>query len=83
MTYFKIYKSQRPKDKVWIRVSKKVSKKAVVRNKVKRRIKQIVQIYSYSIDPNYIISALPGIENIEWYDLYRDLVDTLKNKGII
>lgn len=80
--YFKIYKSQKPKSKVWVRVSRQVSKKAVVRNKIKRRLRQMADMYC-NINPNYIISVLPGADQASYWDLMTDLSKTLKQQGII
>lgn len=80
--YFKIYKSQKPKSKIWIRVSKQVSKSAVVRNKVKRRLRDMAGMYMH-IHPDYIISVLPGADKASYWDLMIDLKNTLQKQGII
>ena len=61
MKILKIYWSKQPKDKVWIRVSKKVDKRAVVRNRVKRKIRAAIS--DTPLHSNVIISALPNIVN--------------------
>ena len=58
MRYLSMYLAKKPKNKVWIRVSKKVSKKAVVRNKVKRRIREAIR--DLNLNPLLIISAKPN-----------------------
>lgn len=75
----KIYKSRKPKSKVWIRVSKKVSKKAVVRNKVKRRIRAILQEVNEDLT-SYIISALPGADQIKFSELRQILLKCIKRE---
>lgn len=81
MSDFRIYKSQKPKTKVWIRVSKKVSKKAVVRNKIRRQIKEVIR--AYDIDTDYIIAANPSIRGKDFLDIRNNLLDLLANKHII
>ena len=75
----KIYKSRQSKNKVWIRVSKKVSKKAVVRNKVKRRIRAVLQEVNEDLTP-YVISALPGADQIEFSELRQILLKRIKRE---
>lgn len=78
---FKIYKSKTVKDKVWIRVSKRVSKKTVVRNKVKRRIREIIR--DLTIDPLYVVSALPGSDQADFQTLRKELLQALKKRHLI
>ena len=74
MHLIKVYRTKRPKNKVWVRVSKKVSKKAVVRNQVKRRIRAVLSEVSKDLSP-YVISALPGAEKITFTELKRTLLN--------
>lgn len=78
MKYFRLIKANRPKNKVWVRVSKKVSKKAVVRNKLKRQVKEIIRTLDRDLSP-YIISVLPAAKGVEFTKLKTDLVKTIKH----
>lgn len=62
-------------------VSKKISKKAVVRNKIKRRIRAIIrEFFSEIIEGyDYVFFARPGIENLDFEEL-KDKVKILFNK---
>jgi len=72
----KIYQTRRPKDKVWIRVSKKVSKKAVTRNKIKRRIQAILREVDRDLTP-YVISALSGADQAGFSQLRAALLSKI------
>ncbi len=65
-------------------VSKKVSKKAVLRNKIKRRMRSIIQKYILSIKKGFdiIIIALPGIENNNFEDIEKELLFVLKKSKL-
>lgn len=56
----KIYRHKgKPKDKLWIRVSKKVSKRAVDRNRLRRQVKNAVRELTDRDMSAWIISVLP------------------------
>ena len=56
--------------KVLISVSKKVSKSAVVRNRIKRRVRPIIKKFIPSLKPaNYFLVAKPGAEKIKGKEL--------------
>ena len=60
--------------KVVISVSKKVAKKAVTRNTIRRRIRPIVSELITNLRPaTYFIVAQPGAENIKGEELKREL----------
>ena len=71
MRRIKIYKSDRPKDKVWVRVSKRVDKRAVVRNKIRRRIKEAIK--EMVLDPQIVISANPNIVDASIEEIKKDI----------
>jgi len=61
-----------------ISVSKKVSKKAVVRNTVKRRVRPILR----KINPKpalYLLIAKPGSENIKGKELEEELIRLIRS----
>ncbi len=77
MRYFKLYKTSAKKDKLWIRVSKKVSKRAVVRNKIKRRVRSI--LIDYDIDlSRYVLSVLPSVLELSFEQLKREIGKTIR-----
>ena len=58
--------------KVIISVSKKVSKSAVIRNTIKRRIRPIIK--KLKLKPaKYLIVAKPGAEKIKSKELEKDI----------
>ena len=66
-------------------VSQKVSKKAVLRNKVRRRLAESVQGETKRIKKgtDLLIIALPGIEKKEFIEIKTTLVEALKRAGLI
>ena len=77
---FKILKSDFNKIRVGFVVSKKVSNKATIRNKVKRRMRSIVQgqLVNISSSADIIIIALPGIQKEEFLDVKKDIATFFK-----
>lgn len=70
------------KTKVGFVVSKKVSKLAVKRNKVKRRMREIVRIRKEEIKEglSIIFIALPSAVNADYGEMEKD-IEILLNKG--
>ncbi len=59
--------------KIGFSVSKKIGK-ANVRNKVKRRMKEIVRVNNFAKDySNYVLMAKEGIENLSFLDLRKEI----------
>jgi len=57
-----------------ISVSKKISKKAVVRNRIRRRVRPILQKFISHLKPaTYFIIAKPGAEEIKGEALEKEL----------
>ncbi len=61
-------------------VSKKISKKAVVRNKVKRRLREAAREMLSDIKPGYdvVVVAQKGIENLDFFQIKDNLKQLLK-----
>jgi ribonuclease P protein component len=60
--------------KLIISVSKKVSKKAVVRNKIKRRVRATMREKIKNLKPGkYLIIAKPGSQNLKGKELENEL----------
>lgn len=70
------------KTKVGFVVSKKVSKLAVERNKIKRRMREVVRLKKKEIKEglSIIFIALPSINNVEYGEIKKD-IENLFNKG--
>lgn len=70
--------------KVGYSVSKKVGK-AVVRNKVKRRLKECVLSFSHQIKNEFyiIVVAKPNIVNLKFVDLKQKLYYSFKKAGLL
>jgi len=62
-------------------VSQKVAKKAVVRNKIKRRLREIIRKENEKIKPGWdiVLIALPGIEKEEFTSLKEQINYLIKN----
>lgn len=63
-------------------VSQKVSNKATLRNKIKRRLRELVQKRMNLIKPgtDNILVALPGLENKDFWEM-EEIVDKLLKKA--
>ena len=66
-------------------VSKKISKKAVIRNKVKRRLREAVRIILPRIKPCYdiIFFTRPGIEQKDFSEIKEAVSNLLSKAGLI
>jgi ribonuclease P protein component len=76
---FRIMKNNLGQSRFGFVVSQKVSKKAVIRNKVRRRLTEIIKskIENIKTDINLVVIALPGIEKKEFSDLKEAMNDAL------
>lgn len=78
MHLFSLRVSPNDKIQIIISVSKKVSKKAVVRNIVKRRIRPILK--KLALKPaKYLLIAKPGIENLRGKTLEDELIRIIRS----
>ncbi len=64
--------------KVGFIVSKKVSKKAVERNKIKRQLREAVKQTDLKRGLSIIIIALSSIKNVPYIEIESDIKKTLK-----
>lgn len=66
-------------------VSSKISKKAVIRNKIKRRMRDIAQRCFQEIKPGYdiIITAKPGIDSVDYNKINQELIGLFKKASLI
>lgn len=66
--------------KIGYSVSKKIGK-ANVRNKIKRRMKEIVRTNNFAKDyKNYVLMAKQGIENLTFEELYNEIKEVFDKK---
>ncbi|BAZ43055.1 protein subunit of ribonuclease P [Chondrocystis sp. NIES-4102] len=68
-----------------ISIGKKVSKKAVIRNRLKRQIKGVIRTYLLSINPGWkvIIIVKPQAIECKYEHFLRELEELLKQAKII
>ena len=65
--------------KVIISVSKKISKKAVVRNTIKRRLRPLLREITLELEPKtYMIVAKTGADKIKGQALREELAELFK-----
>lgn len=81
--FLKYLSSEVKERKVGFIVSKKVSKKAVERNKIKRRLREIIRKNKKSIKENIsiIIIALPSLKNVSFKEMeieVKNILDLIK-----
>ena len=74
-----------PKTKFGISISKKVSKKAVIRNRLKRQIKNVIRTKLLSISPGWkiVIVVKPKAIECKYEHFLRELEELLKQAKII
>ena len=68
-----------------ISISKKVSKKAVIRNRIKRQIKGVIRTYLQSVNPGWkvVIVVKPKAIECKYEHFLRELEELLKQTKII
>jgi len=81
----KFQPGQFKKSRFGIVVSQKVSKKAVVRNKIKRRLRALIR----QAEPQFkkrvdvVIITLPGIEKKDWQEIKKTVGDLFQKAKLI
>ena len=77
--FLKIIENDLGKTRFGFIVSKKISNKAVVRNKVKRQLREIIRKQLDQIKQGFdiVIVALPGIENQEFQEIKKTIDNLL------
>lgn len=80
----KVKKNKSKKLRFGLVVSRKVSKKAVVRNKIKRRLREVIKERIKKIDKNFdiIIITLPRAETKDFQELRVTIEKLFKKAGI-
>ena len=78
-----VLKNQLEHPRLGLIVSKKVSKKAVVRNKIKRRLREIFRLNQNSLDSfDMVIIAKQNAAECEYADLEKNFIKALKNAEV-
>ncbi len=82
---FKIAKNNLGINRFGFVVSQKVSKKAVVRNKIRRRLSEIIKAKFHTIKngTDIVIIALPGIDKREFSEMNEGVEKTIIKLGLI
>ena len=76
-------KNQLSHPRLGITVSKKVSKKAVLRNKIKRRIREIFRIHQNELDScDILVIARWAAVAAEYQELERNFINALTNAKV-
>ena len=76
--FLKIVEKEAGPTKVGIIVSKKVSKKAVERNKVKRRIREIVRKIEFKQGFDIIIITHPSAKDLSFEEIKEQIINLFK-----
>ncbi len=81
----KVLASGRQENRLGIMIGLKVSKKAVERNKIKRRIREILRAEIANLKPGFdiVITVLPAAKGTEFSQLQKSLLDNLKRLRIL
>lgn len=81
----KVIKTGNKETKLGILVGVKISKKAVVRNKCRRKIREAIRRNMVNIKSGYniIIITRPGIEALSYQEISDKLLITLKKLSIL
>lgn len=76
---------EKPPTQIGISISQKVSKKAVVRNRIKRQIKAILRQMLPKIAPGWqlVVVVRPGAEECEYAQFLRELEQLLAQTEVI
>lgn len=81
--FFKFLPNNLEKNRLGIIVSQKITKKATLRNKIKRQIREIIRSKlkekERSTSFDMVLVALPGLENKSFWEI-KDLINKLFKK---
>ena len=80
----KTLKNNLPLSRIGFVVGRKISKKAVLRNKIKRKMREAVRVNLFSLEPGYdlVFLAEKGIEEKSFWEI-RKVVEYLLKKAKI
>ncbi|MDD4358411.1 MAG: ribonuclease P protein component [Candidatus Pacebacteria bacterium] len=76
--FLKILENDKEKTRIGIVISKKVSKKAVERNKIKRRIREIVRKMDFCKGFDIIVVAYPNAKEKDFEGIKQEIIYLFK-----
>lgn len=79
----KVAKNDLDETRLGFIVSLKISKKAVIRNKIKRRLREIVRITETKPGYDIVVAVKPEIVDKNYQEIKKELVNLLKNAKIL
>jgi ribonuclease P protein component len=81
----KAAKTSKPNSRVVVIVAKKISKKAVIRNRIRRRVVEFLRTRWGTVTPGYdiVITAHQDISALPATDLETATIKALKRAGVI
>ena len=81
----RVFKNDLPESRFGFVISKKVSQKAVVRNKIKRRISEVIRLNLEKIKKgaDVVFIAFPGIEKNNYLETKELAENILKKAGLL
>ncbi|MDD3284886.1 MAG: ribonuclease P protein component [Patescibacteria group bacterium] len=81
----RFYKTKNLNNRFSIVVSKKISKKAVVRNKIRRRVYEILRFNLEKMKISYDIIFLvkKGVVDMEYFDIEKEIFYILKKSRLL
>lgn len=77
--FLKVLKNNLDNNQFGIIVSTKISKKAVIRNKIKRQLREIIKQTNIKIGFDIVIVTKPEIVNKNYQEIKNELEDLFKN----
>ncbi len=85
LTGVKVLETENKINRFVIVVSAKVSKKAVVRNRIKRRLNEVARLNLKNLNTGYdfFILALPRIINLDYHQMEKSLLRHFKKLKVI
>ncbi len=83
--FLKVLNTNNDYSRIGFVVSKKISNKAVIRNKIKRRLRETIRHNLPSLKNNFdiIVVALPKIKAISFKEIKQEVEKALKRKKLI
>ena len=82
--FLKIIKNDLKVNRFGLIVGQKISKKATLRNKIKRRLRVLVKTKLSKLEPGFdlVLLAIPGLENKDYWEMEEILNKLFKRANI-
>jgi len=80
-----VYPSDSGESRIAIAVTTKLEKRAVVRNRIKRRIREVFRAsrHAFTRPVDIVVVARKGIQQCEFHDYQREILGALRANGIL